>query len=39
MGPCTYPHVNVVDAFVAEALVCEQALRFTQEVGFQHIQV
>ncbi|MBA0858300.1 hypothetical protein Goshw_024069 [Gossypium schwendimanii] len=33
MGACTYPHSHVVDAFIAEARACEQAIWFVRELG------
>lgn len=33
MGACTYPYVDVADAFVAEARACERALLFAIDMG------
>ncbi|MBA0605480.1 hypothetical protein Godav_018050 [Gossypium davidsonii] len=39
MGACTYPLLDVADAFVAEARACERALYFALDMGFRkHIQ-
>ncbi|MBA0770548.1 hypothetical protein Gotri_019170 [Gossypium trilobum] len=39
MGACTYPLLDVADAFVAEAKACERALYFALAMGFRkHIR-
>ncbi|MBA0670465.1 hypothetical protein Goklo_025098, partial [Gossypium klotzschianum] len=39
MVACTYPHYGIVDAFVAEAQACEQAINFMVDLGFRLVQV
>ncbi|KAL4280660.1 hypothetical protein GQ457_03G022750 [Hibiscus cannabinus] len=39
MAACTYPHMRVADAFMAEAMACEQAVTFAIELGFRSVQV
>ncbi|XP_052487946.1 uncharacterized protein LOC128041686 [Gossypium raimondii] len=39
MGACTYPIVDVADAFVAEARACERALYFAWDMGFRKVVV
>ncbi|MBA0865046.1 hypothetical protein Goshw_008434 [Gossypium schwendimanii] len=35
MGACTYPHIGIADAFIAEARACERAVIFAVEMGFR----
>ncbi|MBA0848267.1 hypothetical protein Goshw_030386, partial [Gossypium schwendimanii] len=35
MGACTYPLLDVADAFMAEARACERALYFALDMGFR----
>ncbi|KAK5812367.1 hypothetical protein PVK06_027796 [Gossypium arboreum] len=37
LGACTYPYVDVADAFVAEARACERALLFIIDMGFKMV--
>ncbi|MBA0640397.1 hypothetical protein Goklo_023339 [Gossypium klotzschianum] len=37
MGACTYPLLDVADAFVAEARACERALYFALDMGFRKV--
>ncbi|MFQ6661854.1 hypothetical protein Gotur_029875 [Gossypium turneri] len=37
MGACTYPMVDIADAFVAEARACERALYFALDMGFRKV--
>lgn len=37
MGACTYPHLDVANAFLAEACVCERAITFAEEMTFQDV--
>ncbi|PPE01440.1 hypothetical protein GOBAR_DD01549 [Gossypium barbadense] len=37
MGACTYPLLDVADAFVAEARACERALYFALDIGFRKV--
>ncbi|KAH1032516.1 hypothetical protein J1N35_044690 [Gossypium stocksii] len=39
MGAYTYPHINIADAFVAEARAYEQAIQFAQDIGFRRVQI
>lgn len=39
MGACTYPIVDVADAFVAEARACETAIYFARDMGFRKVVV
>ncbi|MBA0869182.1 hypothetical protein Goshw_024265 [Gossypium schwendimanii] len=39
MGACTYPIVDVADAFVAKARACERALYFARDMGFRKVVV
>ncbi|MBA0754381.1 hypothetical protein Gogos_005447 [Gossypium gossypioides] len=39
MGACTYPHINIADAFVAEARAYEQAIQFAQDISFHRVQI
>ncbi|MBA0848268.1 hypothetical protein Goshw_030386, partial [Gossypium schwendimanii] len=37
MGACTYPLLDVADAFMAEARACERALYFALDMGFRKV--
>ncbi|KAK9046609.1 hypothetical protein V6N11_052494 [Hibiscus sabdariffa] len=37
MAACSFPHRNVVDAFVAEAYACKQAVCFAKDLGFTRV--
>ncbi|XP_012477839.2 uncharacterized protein LOC105793478 [Gossypium raimondii] len=37
MGACTYPMVDIADAFVAEARACERAIYFALDMGFRKV--
>ncbi|MBA0670438.1 hypothetical protein Goklo_029648 [Gossypium klotzschianum] len=37
MGACTYPLLDVADAFVAKAKACERALYFALDMGFRKV--
>lgn len=37
MGTCTYPLVDIADAFVAEARACERAFYFALDMGFRKV--
>ncbi|KAK8976633.1 hypothetical protein V6N11_057233 [Hibiscus sabdariffa] len=37
MAACAVPHSNVPDAFVAEALACQQAVQLAKDVGFSNV--
>ncbi|KAK8989033.1 hypothetical protein V6N11_030401 [Hibiscus sabdariffa] len=37
LAACAIPHSNVPDAFVAEALACQQAVQFAKDVGFSNV--
>ncbi|MBA0623776.1 hypothetical protein Godav_009218, partial [Gossypium davidsonii] len=39
MGACTYPHIGIADAFIAEARACERADIFAVEMGFRAVQI
>ncbi|KAH1122939.1 hypothetical protein J1N35_006099 [Gossypium stocksii] len=39
MGACTYPIMDVADAFAAEARACERALIFALDMGFRNIML
>ncbi|KAL4332661.1 hypothetical protein GQ457_07G043390 [Hibiscus cannabinus] len=39
MASCSIQHVNVADAFVAEALACRQAVRFAKDLGFSRVVI
>ncbi|KAG8472769.1 hypothetical protein CXB51_034666 [Gossypium anomalum] len=39
MGACTYPLMDVPDAFVAEARACERALYYAMDMGFRNLIV
>ncbi|KAK8643999.1 hypothetical protein V6N13_013276 [Hibiscus sabdariffa] len=36
---CVFPHSNVSDAFVAEALACLQAVHFAKDMGFLNVTI
>ncbi|KAK9003211.1 hypothetical protein V6N11_060777 [Hibiscus sabdariffa] len=37
METCSFPHMNVADAFVAEAYACKQAVGFAKDLGFTKV--
>ncbi|KAK8715938.1 hypothetical protein V6N13_043262 [Hibiscus sabdariffa] len=37
MAACVIPHSNVPDAFVAEAVVCQQAVQFVKDMGLLNV--
>ncbi|KAL4379420.1 hypothetical protein GQ457_02G006440 [Hibiscus cannabinus] len=39
LAACAFPHSNVSDAFVAEALACLQAVHFAKDMGFLNVTI
>ncbi|KAK8623516.1 hypothetical protein V6N13_118399 [Hibiscus sabdariffa] len=39
LAACVFPHSNVSDAFVAEALACLQAVHFAKDMGFLNVTI
>ncbi|KAK5832069.1 hypothetical protein PVK06_015869 [Gossypium arboreum] len=39
MGACTYLHIGIADAFIAEARACERKVIFAVEMGFRAVQI
>lgn len=39
MEAYTYLHVNIADAFIAEAKACEQVVLFAEQIGFRRVQI
>ncbi|MBA0749293.1 hypothetical protein Gogos_003240, partial [Gossypium gossypioides] len=37
MGACTYPMMDIADAFMAEARACERAIYFALDMGFRKV--
>ncbi|KAA3453893.1 Cytochrome c oxidase, subunit VIb [Gossypium australe] len=39
MGACTFLHIGIADAFIAEGRACERAVIFAVEMGFRAVQI